>query len=111
VAAGTRIGYRLSERARTSFAVERALRGRRAGRRCERPTTRNREGRRCVRWRRLRGGFSDRGHRGVNQLRYSGRLRSRPLRRGTYRLVARARDGAGNRSRYRHATFRIARAG
>jgi subtilisin-like proprotein convertase family protein len=108
-AAGTRISYRVTEAGRTSFAVDRAFRGRRSGRRCERPTSRNRDGRRCVRWRRLRGGFSDVAQRGVNRLRWSGRLRSRPLRRGTYRLVARARDGAGNRSRHRRATFRITR--
>jgi subtilisin-like proprotein convertase family protein len=107
--AGTRIRYRLTEAARVSFSVERASRGRRRGRRCERPTARNRSGERCVRWRRLRGGFSDRGRAGSNSLRFSGKLRSRALRRGGYRLAARARDGAGNRSRLRRATFRITR--
>jgi hypothetical protein len=90
--AGTRISDGLSERGRVSFSVERARRGRRG-----------------VVWRRLRGGFSDRGRAGTNALRWSGRLRGRALRRGTYRIASRARDAAGNRSRLRYATFRILR--
>jgi hypothetical protein len=41
------------------------------------------------------GRFSIRGHRGLNRLRFTGRLRGRPLPAGSYRLTARALDRAG----------------
>jgi streptogramin lyase len=49
------------------------------------------------------------GVQGRNVVRFSGRIGRRPLRPGRYRLIATARDGAGNVSRPKRATFRIKR--
>ena len=106
---GSRIRFRLSEPARVRFRVERATRGRRVRGRCRRETARNRTRRRCTRYVRLRGSFTRRGREGANSLRFRGRLRGRKLRRGRYRLAARATDPSGNRSATRRARFRIVR--
>lgn len=105
---GTRVAYSLSEAARTTFSVERAARGYRRGRRCVRRRPR-RGARRCTRYVRLRGSFTHAGAAGLNRFRYMGRLRRRALRPGRYRLVATARDAAGNRSRPARRKFRIVR--
>ena len=106
---GTRVFYELSEPARVAFRVERAAPGRRVGGRCVRPTRRNAHRRRCVRWVRVRGGFSHSGAAGANSFRFSGRIRGRALRRGRYRLVARPVDLAGNRGKVTRRAFRILR--
>jgi hypothetical protein len=86
---GTRVTLRLSEAATVTFRVVRL----RAGR----PSVR------------LRGRIVRKLPAGTSRLRYRGRLRGRALRRGRYRLVVRARDGAGNLSARRRATFTIVR--
>jgi Tol biopolymer transport system component len=90
VRTGKRVAYTLSEPATTTFTVER----RRPGR---------------PRWVRLRGSFSHAGIQGRNSFKFTGRLRGRRLPPGTYRLVAVARDSAGNKSATARATFRIVR--
>jgi subtilisin-like proprotein convertase family protein len=106
---GARVGYRLSEPATVAFRVQRAARGRRAGRRCAPATRRNRRARRCTRWVSLRRGLSRRGRAGSNRFRFRGRVGGRRLRRGAYRLVATATDATGNRSSRRSVRFRIVR--
>jgi hypothetical protein len=108
-ARGARVTYELSERANVGFRAERAAKGRRVGRRCVRPTRRNRSRRPCVRWVRVRGGFSHAGSAGANSFRFSGRVRGRALRPGRYRLVARPVDLAGNRGKLSRRGFRILR--
>jgi PKD domain len=84
---GTQIRFALSEAARVELKVQRRRHGRwvRAGR------------------------FALKGAAGANRRRWSGRLRRRPLPPGRYRLVARARDNAGQRSAPARARFRILR--
>lgn len=106
---GTRIVHALSEDATVRFTVERASRGRRVGRSCRKPSARNRGGARCTRYTRLRGRFDQGGSRGTNRLTFTGRLGSRALRPGSYRLGARALDAAGNASVPVAARFRIVR--
>lgn len=108
-AIGTRVGYRLSEPARTRFTVERATTGRRVGRRCVKRNRRNAGRRQCRRYERQRGSFADSGERGTNSFRFTGRLRRHALRPGRYRLVAVATDAAGNRSAPKRTSFRIVR--
>ena len=86
----SRIAWAQSEPARVSFRLER-LQGRRA------------------RWLRLRGSFRRAGAAGANRLRFAGRLGRRLLVPGRYRVVAVARDGAGNVSAPVRAAFRIVR--
>lgn len=85
---GTRMRFRLSERATVRFTVERLRRGR---------------------YRRLKGGLSRRGRAGRNSFKFSGRWRGRRLRVGRYRLVATATDGARNRSKPKRVKFRVVR--
>ena len=106
---GATVRYTLSEAARVRLSVERRTIGRRVGRRCVKTTRRNRSRRRCIRFVTVRGSFTHAGAAGPNRFRFSGRVRRRALRRGRYRLVARAVDPAGNRSRVRRAGFRIVR--
>ncbi|MDQ3719516.1 MAG: hypothetical protein M3350_01835 [Actinomycetota bacterium] len=107
--AGTRVRYRLSEAGRVKFSVERKATGRKVGRRCVRPRRSNRSRRKCTRWVKLRGTFSVNGRAGGNAFTFRGRLRRRALRPGTYRLAARATDGAGNKSSLKRKGFRIVR--
>ena len=57
----------------------------------------------------LRGSFSRASRAGLNQVRFSGRLRGRALAPGRYRLVVVAMDSRGLRSRARSVSFRIVR--
>jgi Ca2+-binding RTX toxin-like protein len=107
---GARVSYRLSEAASVTFEIQRAVDGRRVGGRCAPPTTENRRARPCRRWARVRGTLVGSGVKGVNRMRFSGQLAGRWMRPGQYRLLATARDSAGNRSRPRTANFTIVRA-
>jgi hypothetical protein len=108
-AVGTTVSYRLSEAASVTFTVERSAPGRKVGRRCVKPSRRNRSRPRCTRYVRLRGSFSHRGQAGRNSFKFTGRLAGRKLRPGSYRLVAVARDAAGNASAAKRVSFRIVR--
>lgn len=70
------IAFRLTNSARVRIGFERCRRANRRGR--------------CVRWRRLSGSLSARGKAGWNRVRFSGRLRKRPLSPGLHRLTVRA---------------------
>jgi hypothetical protein len=84
---GTRVAIRLSEAATVTFRVVRI-----------RP-----DGSRV----RLRGKIVRELAKGTTHLRYRGRINGHRLKPGRYRLVARARDAAGNVSTFRRAKFRI----
>jgi hypothetical protein len=86
---GTRFRYTLSEAARVTLKIQRALAGR--------PT----------RYRTI-GTLSRTAARGANSTRFSGRLRKRALRPGRYRVRITATDTAGNRSARQTTRFRIA---
>jgi hypothetical protein len=106
---GTRVSYRLSEPARTTFTVKRPAPGRRVGRRCVAPRRSNRRRRKCTRFVAVPGSFARDGVIGANRFRFTGRLRGRKLRPGSYRLRATARDVAENVSRPASRSFRIVR--
>ena len=104
---GSRVSYTLSDSAAVSFRVEQARGGRRVGASCVRPTTANRKRRRCTRYLALSGSFTHHGDAGANTFRFSGRLRSRPLTPGRYRLRAVATDAGANTSPARRSLFTI----
>lgn len=96
---GTRIRWRLSEDAATTLLFQRALPGRRVGRRCVKPTRANRAKRRCRRFRRAGRLVLQNSSGGLNTLRFQGRLAGqRRLAPGRYRVAARAADSAGQQS-------------
>ncbi len=74
---------------------------------CKEPARGHRGARPCTRYFKLRTSFTRQGSQGESAFRFTGRLRSRKLRPGRYRLVATATDGAGNKSKPRRARFRI----
>lgn len=85
-ARGTRFRYTLSEPARVTITIQRALKGRY----------------------RTVGKLTRNGRQGANSTRFTGRIGRRALRPGRYRAVARATDAAQNRSAPSRARFRIA---
>jgi hypothetical protein len=105
--AGTTIRFALSEAAAVALRVERRAQGRRVGGRCRKRTRQNRAKRPCTRYVPLAGRFTRAGTAGANRMRFSGRLRGRPLGAARYRLLATAIDAAGNRSATARAAFRI----
>ena len=107
VAHGTRFRYTLSEPARVTLTLQRARPGRRSGGRCVAPSPRLRNARRCTRYSTV-GALRRSGAKGVNAIRFSGRIGKRALRPGRYRALISATDVAGNRSQLRSAGFRIA---
>ena len=94
---GATVRYSLSAAGTVSFRIERALKGRRVGRRCVKQTRGNSKRKRCSRYRAVKGSFTQLGVAGGNSFRFSGRLRNRrltphsgALAPGRYRLVAEA---------------------
>ena len=81
---GTTVRYRTSEAATVTFRV------RRKGAR--KP---------------LKGSFAHRGKAGANSLRFTGRLRGKKLRRGSYVMSATSKDAAGNVAKVKRLRFRI----
>ncbi len=108
VRTGTTIVYRLSEPARVTFSVQKR---RALSRVCRRrlAVNRHRTGIRCRRWISLKGRFAKASVAGANSVRFTGRLKRRPLKPGAYRFVIRARDAAGNVAPPKRPTFRIVR--
>ena len=92
VAAAARVSYRLSEAATMRFVVQRC-----------------RKVRRRTRCRTVKGSFRHAGKAGTNRFRFTGFLRNRALKRGSYRLVGTPTDLAKNKGKSVRASFRIKR--
>ena len=104
---GSTVRFSLSEPADTSILVERALPGRKVGRRCQASTRTLRQRRRCTRYQRA-GSLTRRNtSAGANAVPFSGRIGRRALAAGDYRATITATDPAGNRSRPKRAAFAI----
>jgi hypothetical protein len=106
---GTRVSHRLSEPSTMTFTVQRVRAGRRSGKRCVAPSRANRGKRRCTRLKAVPGSFTRAGIAGSNSFTFTGRMGGKTLSRGSYRLVAIARDAAGNRSKPVARAFSIVR--
>jgi hypothetical protein len=87
---GTLVSYSLSVPALTTFRVEHYVRRGRHHR-----------------YVRLRGHFSHGSQSGVNQFQFTGRLSHHALAPGRYRLVAVAKNSAGQTTAARRASFRV----
>jgi hypothetical protein len=106
---GTTVTFTLNEAATVRFAVARPRPGRRAsGGRCVKPTKRNRHAHRCTRLVKLPGSLTRAGSLGANRMHFTGRLRHRKLKRGSYRLVITPSAG-GKAGKASTAAFRIVR--
>jgi len=107
---GSLLAFTLSEPGRAVARVDRALPGRRAGRRCVAPGRARAGARACTRYRRVSGSLAQHTTQGTNLIRITGRVSGRALSRGRYRLTLTVADDAGNVSRPRAVTFTILRA-
>jgi hypothetical protein len=102
---GTTIRFTLSERATVRLYIKRVLLGHRSGRRC---STQTAAGARCSVYRGA-GKLVRVLRRGRRKVAFTGRVGTRPLRPGRYRLSVIAKDGAGNTSKPARARFTIIR--
>jgi hypothetical protein len=109
VRTGTRITYKLNEPARVTISVQKNRHLSRVCRRKVARKSRHRTGTRCRRWISLKGRFSKPSLAGASSVRFRGRLKGKALKPGSYRLVIRAKDPAGNVTRPRRPVFHIVR--
>lgn len=87
---GGKVSYRLSERARVKFTVEK-----------------RRKKHHKIVWKHVKGSFSRNRPAGRDAFTFTARIAGHALKRGSYRLVAVARDRAGNRSARARAAFKV----
>ena len=107
--AGAKVTFDLSEPGRVAFRAEKKGLGSKVGGVC-RPrsaATRGKPG--CIRFTPVAGAFSVDAREGINSFDFSGRLGGRALAPAGYRLLATARDGAGNESLPANAVFSVRR--
>jgi hypothetical protein len=105
---GATISYTASEPVTATFTVDRALRGVKHGHRCVKLRPGRARGTRCTRFAPRHGSFSNvDAAGGPHRFRYSGRLQGKPLRPGTYRLDATAKDAPGNMGNVVRTPFRV----
>jgi hypothetical protein len=107
VSRGTHFRYTLSEAARVTLTIQRALAGRRKGAKCVRPSPQLKRAKRCTRYH-TTGTLTRAATNGANSTTFTGRIGRRALPPGTYRAIITATDAAGNRSTPTAARFRIA---
>ena len=106
---GTTVRYTLDEIANVTFRVERASPGRRVGTKCKKPTRANRKKKKCVRYVKLKGSFAWLSNPGDNRFRFTGRLRSRKLKPGSYRLAGTPTNQDGKKGKTVRTKFKIVR--
>lgn len=92
---GTKISYRDSQAATTTFTVLRESSGRKHGKSCQKPSPKNKHGKRCTLLTKV-GTFTHTDKAGADSLHFSGRIKGKKLPAGTYELEAMAHDAAGN---------------
>lgn len=106
VGSKAKIKFKLTEKARVTFVVQKPAAGRLVGKSCRKPSAKNRKGKRCTRWLRASKSFRANGKKGSNSLKFTGKIGSKTLKNGRYRLAATAVDRAKGKSPQRTAAFR-----
>jgi hypothetical protein len=94
----------VSEPSLLTFTAELVLPGRRSGKRCVAGRT---HGKACTAYKKIGGSLSFDARPGQNTVPFSGRLGTRTLKHGRYRLTAIATDPAGNRSTPARVTITV----
>jgi hypothetical protein len=89
---GSTVSFAISRAGTVDFSVERAVKGRRVGKRCAKQTKSNGDHKRCTLFSRLKSGFADNGAAGQNRFQFSGRVGGKGLKPGSYRLVGEVGD-------------------
>lgn len=101
---GTTATFNLSEAATVSFTIEKKSTGRKKGKSC---STKAKTGKKCTVYKALKGNFSRVSTLGKNSFKFSGFLKGKALKAGSYRLVGVPTDAAGNKGRSFNASFTI----
>jgi hypothetical protein len=105
---GTSFLYSLSEASRALFTIEQQQKGRKVGRTCQKPSTKNRSRKSCTRYVKV-GTFAQAGAAGANVKKFSGKIGRRTLKPGKYRATLVATDDSGNKSQLKRLSFTIVR--
>jgi hypothetical protein len=105
----SKLTYGLSERATVTVRVERIKKGRKVGGKCRKQTAANIGRKACKRFVKLPGRIQKTTPAGIGKLTLKSRIGGRKLAPGRYRLVATAKDGAGNVSAPKRLGFRVKR--
>lgn len=105
----TKIKFKLTEKARVTFTVEKPSKGRMVGSTCRKQNRKNIKGKRCTYWLRAGKSFRAGGKAGkkANSLKFSGRVGGKRLRKGKYRLKAVAVDSSKKKGPAKTVAFRI----
>ena len=109
VATGTTVTFGLSKASTATFKVQKAVTGRKVGKVCRPLSRANRKKAKCTRWVAVTGSASEAGKAGTNRCRFTGRVKGRALKPGTYRLSITAKTARSAASKVRTATFRVVR--
>jgi PKD repeat protein len=105
---GTGVVFTLSETATIAFTVEKPAKGRKAGGKCVKQTSKNRKAKGCTRWVKV-GSFSAKAGAGKKTLAWGGKLAGKKVAPGGYRITARATDAGGLKSALLTARFVVKR--
>jgi hypothetical protein len=106
-ATSSNVSYSLSEAGVVTFTVERSTKGKRSGSKCVKAKKSNKKAKNCTRWTLQKGSFTHTSVAGANKFKFTGRLKNKGLKAGTYRLIGVATDAAGNRSIAARGSFKI----
>jgi hypothetical protein len=106
---GTTFSYSLGgvNAATVTYSFERVSKGRKSGKRCVKRTRKNRNRRSCKRYTAV-GSFTQAALAGKNSRKFSGKLRGKALKPGSYRVTLEA-VAQGKRSRKAQLNFKIVR--
>lgn len=100
--------FTLNENGTAKIDIQRPLSGRKVGKSCVKPTTKNRKRKGCKRWTKIGGTITRQNLvAGPQSVRFTGRWGKTKLRKGGYRAQITATDGVGNTSKVSTASFRI----
>ena len=76
---GAKVTYRLSAAGSVKFTVQKESIGRKKGKKCVKPTKRNRRAKKCKLYKAVRGSFTHKGKAGSNSFKFTGRVGSKSL--------------------------------
>jgi hypothetical protein len=83
---GVTVRYSLSRDATVVAVIQKSAPGRRSGKKCAKPTTRNKKGRRCTRWLKLTT-LTYAGTAGANSFKFDGKIGRKRVGAGSYRIT------------------------
>ena len=108
VKTGTTISFSLSEASKVKLSFESIKKGRKVGKKCRKPTAKNRKRKACKRYVKVKTAVSLTGKAGTNKVAFQGRLtRRKSLRPGRYRLTVTATGASGKASKPVRKNFRL----